>query len=58
MEDGDDGGIWDVHPDFYDGGADEDVGVATVELVHHLLFFFWFHFTVQHVDGEVRENVF
>ena len=57
VEDGDNGGVWDVHADFHDGGADEDVDVAAVELLHHFLFFFWFHFAVEDVDSEVRKDV-
>ena len=57
MEDGDDGGVWDIHSDFHHSGADEDIDVAAVEFVHHLLFFFWFHFAVEDVNGEVGKYV-
>lgn len=57
VQNGDDGGVRDVHPDFHDSGADEYVGVAVAELFHHFLFFIRFHSAVEDVAGEVGENV-
>ena len=57
MENGDDGGVRDVHSDFYYSGADENIDVAAVELVHYFLLFFWFHFAVKDIDGEVGKCV-
>ena len=58
VQDGDDGGVGDVHPDFHDGSADEDIGVAAAELFHYFLFFIRFHSAVEDVAGKVGKNIF
>ena len=57
VENGDDGCIRDIHSNFYDSGADENIDVAVAELIHNLLFFFWFHFAVEDIDGKVGKYV-
>lgn len=57
VQNGDDGGVRDIHPDLHHGGADEDIDTAIAELFHHFLFFVRFHSAVEDVAGEVGENV-
>ncbi len=58
VQDGDDGGVGDVHPDFHDRGADEDVDVAAAEPFHHFLFFIRFHSAVKDAALKVGKDAF
>ena len=57
VQNGDNGCVWDVHTNFHNSCADEDINITIIKLFHHFLFFVWFHFAVQDVDGEVGKYV-